>query len=344
MEELVNGERLIYVISEFWKALDHEIFSDFAKQKQKTIRKQNGLGIFDTQSPSDVLRHPIGRTMVEQSVTKIFLANPEAVREEYVDGFGLSEAEFDIVRKPRRPGRPALPGQARPQQRDLRARPRRARRLRHGPLGDDRQRRPARRHPGTRRRRPVGVASPPRPEVQDRKIQHRAGEPHEAGIFTLVAAPCCALGVDSVYAQFVKGNEAVTVMPDGSKQVETPPLPPASLGQAVPRRASGLRGRRLEDGRDRRAACMECTEFYARPGTCRASTYGTREASRVCGSSSHKSPVAAMPVPDLASKCVSTEGAAVRRGSVGRRADVHLDRHRSSTSSSAPTCWAWSRR
>ena len=73
MDELVNGERLIYVIAEFWKALDNEFFSDFAKQKQKTIRKQNGLGIFDTQSPSDVLRHPIGRTMVEQSVTKIFL-------------------------------------------------------------------------------------------------------------------------------------------------------------------------------------------------------------------------------------------------------------------------------
>jgi len=98
MEELVDGGRLIYVISEFWKALDHEAFSDFAKQKQKTIRKQNGLGIFDTQSPSDVLRHPIGRTMIEQSVTKIFLANPEAVREEYVEGFGLSNAEFDIVR------------------------------------------------------------------------------------------------------------------------------------------------------------------------------------------------------------------------------------------------------
>ena len=98
MQELVNGERLIYIISEFWKALDHPIFSDFAKQKQKTIRKQNGLGIFDTQSPSDVLNHAIGRTMVEQSVTKIFLANPEAVRDEYVEGFGLSEAEYDIVR------------------------------------------------------------------------------------------------------------------------------------------------------------------------------------------------------------------------------------------------------
>ncbi len=98
MEELVTGERLIYVISEFWKALDHEIFSDFAKNKQKTIRKQNGLGIFDTQSPSDVLSHAIGRTMVEQSVTKIFLANPDALREEYVEGFGLSQAEFEIVR------------------------------------------------------------------------------------------------------------------------------------------------------------------------------------------------------------------------------------------------------
>jgi type IV secretion system protein VirB4 len=98
MGELVNGERLIYVISEFWKALDNDIFSDFAKQKQKTIRKQNGLGIFDTQSPSDVLRHPIGRTMVEQSVTKIFLANSEALREEYVDAFGLSDAEYEIVR------------------------------------------------------------------------------------------------------------------------------------------------------------------------------------------------------------------------------------------------------
>lgn len=98
MDELVNGQRLIYVISEFWKSLDHEAFSEFAKKQQKTIRKKNGLGIFDTQSPSDVLSHPIGRTMVEQSVTKIFLANPEAVPEEYMAGFGLSQAEFDMVR------------------------------------------------------------------------------------------------------------------------------------------------------------------------------------------------------------------------------------------------------
>jgi len=31
-------------------------------------------------------------------VTKIFLANPEAVREEYVEGFGLTEAEYETVK------------------------------------------------------------------------------------------------------------------------------------------------------------------------------------------------------------------------------------------------------
>ena len=42
--------------------------------------------------------------MVEQSVTKIFLPNPEALRDEYVEGFGLSEAEFEIVRTLRSQG------------------------------------------------------------------------------------------------------------------------------------------------------------------------------------------------------------------------------------------------
>ena len=73
-------------------------FAEFARDKQKTIRKQNGLGIFDTQSPSDILKHANGRTLIEQSVTKICLANPDAQFDEYVDGFGLTAAEYEIVR------------------------------------------------------------------------------------------------------------------------------------------------------------------------------------------------------------------------------------------------------
>ncbi len=97
-ERLIDGRPFIYIMEEFWKPLLDNHFSDFALNKQKTIRKQNGLGIFVTQSPSDVLTSPIGRTMVEQSVTQIFLPNPRADRLDYVDGFKLTEAEFEVVR------------------------------------------------------------------------------------------------------------------------------------------------------------------------------------------------------------------------------------------------------
>ncbi len=98
-ESLIDGRPFMYVMEEFWKPLMDEHFSDFALNKQKTIRKQNGLGIFVTQSPADVLRHPIGRTMVEQSVTQIYLPNPRADRADYVDGFKLTEAEFEVIRE-----------------------------------------------------------------------------------------------------------------------------------------------------------------------------------------------------------------------------------------------------
>jgi type IV secretion system protein VirB4 len=97
-ESLIDGRRFIYVMTEFWKRLGDAVFTDFAKNKQKTIRKQNGLGIFDTQSPADVLSSDIARALVEQTATFLFLPNPRADHDDYVNGFKLSEAEFNIVR------------------------------------------------------------------------------------------------------------------------------------------------------------------------------------------------------------------------------------------------------
>lgn len=97
-EGLINGAPFIYFMEEFWKPLQDEYFADFAFNKQKTIRKQSGLGVFVTQSPSDVLTHRIGKTMVEQSVSQIYLPNPKADRDDYIGGFKLTEAEFAIVR------------------------------------------------------------------------------------------------------------------------------------------------------------------------------------------------------------------------------------------------------
>ena len=98
MDGLVNGEPLIYHVAESWKALGDPVFAPFVKHKQKTIRKQDGLGIFDTQEVADLLSNENGRTMIEQSVTKLILPNSDADPRDYMEGLGLTQAEFDLVR------------------------------------------------------------------------------------------------------------------------------------------------------------------------------------------------------------------------------------------------------
>ncbi|MFL6593480.1 MAG: VirB4 family type IV secretion/conjugal transfer ATPase [Luteimonas sp.] len=98
LEALIDGRRLIYVMDEFWKILDGAGgLKEFARNKQKTIRKQNGLGIFATQSPEDALASDIAAALVEQTATMVLLPNPNASRSDYVDGLKLSEAEYQVV-------------------------------------------------------------------------------------------------------------------------------------------------------------------------------------------------------------------------------------------------------
>ena len=51
-----------------------------------------------------MLASPIARTLVEQTPTKVLFPNLEAQREEYVDGFGLSEREFELIGRELTPG------------------------------------------------------------------------------------------------------------------------------------------------------------------------------------------------------------------------------------------------
>lgn len=121
----------------------------------------------------------------------------------------------------------------------------------------------------------------------------------------LVAA-CASLAVVSIpsQAQFVKGNEAVRVMPDGSKRVETPPLP-SGLAPPCPAARAGCAGggwKMVETDK----GLVECTEFYARPHTCRTSTYGSEKRARLWIVKT-KSQWMQCQYPDLGSKCVSTK-------------------------------------
>jgi hypothetical protein len=106
-------------------------------------------------------------------------------------------------------------------------------------------------------------------------------------------------------AQFVKGNEAVRVMPDGTKKVETPPLPSTTLAAPCDAdkpacTASGWRMVETADG------LRECTEIYARPGTCRSSTFGTEKRPRLWIVKTRGQWMQCQ-FPDIGSKCVSTK-------------------------------------
>ncbi len=98
VEQKLDGRPTIIVVDEGWKALDDDVFVARIKDWEKTIRKRNGIVGFCTQSASDALESRISATIIEQSATQIFLPNPKAKAAEYMEGFGLSRHEFELVR------------------------------------------------------------------------------------------------------------------------------------------------------------------------------------------------------------------------------------------------------
>ena len=118
---------------------------------------------------------------------------------------------------------------------------------------------------------------------------------------------CAALTAASTLslAQFVKGNEAVKVLPDGTRRVETAPLPATGpINNSRPCSATAGCNAGPWHMVETAAGLRECTEAYARPSTCRASSYGTTKLSRLwvvkLGSNWLQ-----CQFPDLGSKCVN---------------------------------------
>ncbi|WP_423605587.1 VirB4 family type IV secretion/conjugal transfer ATPase [Sphingomonas sp. MS122] len=98
VEERLDGSAAIIVVDEGWKALDDDVFVRRIKDWEKTIRKRNGIVGFATQSAQDALESRIASAIIEQAATQIFMANPKARAADYIDGFGLTEHEYELVR------------------------------------------------------------------------------------------------------------------------------------------------------------------------------------------------------------------------------------------------------
>lgn len=104
VEQLIDGRRMVCWVDEFSKALADPDFQSFADNAPKTWRKLNGALCVATQTASAVIGSPIARTIVEGTATKIFFPNPEAASKDYIDGFGLSEREFKLIKEQLEPG------------------------------------------------------------------------------------------------------------------------------------------------------------------------------------------------------------------------------------------------
>ncbi|MEP1834250.1 MAG: VirB4 family type IV secretion/conjugal transfer ATPase [Hyphomonas sp.] len=98
VDQRLDGNPAIIVIDEGWKALDDEVFARRIKDWEKTIRKRNGIVGFATQNAQDALESSIAGAIMEQSATQIFMVNPKARAEDYINGFGLSQHELDLVK------------------------------------------------------------------------------------------------------------------------------------------------------------------------------------------------------------------------------------------------------
>ncbi|MDT3268703.1 VirB3 family type IV secretion system protein [Pseudomonas amygdali pv. morsprunorum] len=97
--QLLDGRRMVIFLDEFWKWLGDVAFKGFVYDKLKTIRKLNGMVIPATQSPDEVLKSDIARAVIEVCGTAFYLANPNAIYAEYVDGLGVTPEAYRIIKK-----------------------------------------------------------------------------------------------------------------------------------------------------------------------------------------------------------------------------------------------------
>jgi type IV secretion system protein VirB4 len=104
IETLLDGRPLVAWIDEFSKLIGTEEFAELAADGTKTWRKRNAVMAFATQTPGDILASPVARALVEQTPTKILFPNPDAALADYVEGMGLTDREWALLRQELTPG------------------------------------------------------------------------------------------------------------------------------------------------------------------------------------------------------------------------------------------------
>ncbi|MDR0457057.1 MAG: hypothetical protein LBH20_10295 [Treponema sp.] len=90
----------LLVLDEAWLFLKNETFADKIAEWLKVLRKKNVYVVFATQDVADVAKSPLKTTIMQQCLTKIYLADPSAqtpvMRDVYLS-FELSDSEISLI-------------------------------------------------------------------------------------------------------------------------------------------------------------------------------------------------------------------------------------------------------
>jgi len=100
VEKKFDGRFTLLILDEAWLFLKNETFADKIGEWLKVLRKKNVYVIFATQDVADVAKSPLKTTIIQQCLTKIYLADPSASTPSMMEvyrSFGLSDSEISLM-------------------------------------------------------------------------------------------------------------------------------------------------------------------------------------------------------------------------------------------------------
>jgi type IV secretion system protein VirB4 len=100
IEKKFDGRLTLLVLDEAWMFLRNETFAEKIMEWLKVLRKKNVFVVFATQDVADVEKSPLKTTIIQQCLTKIYLADPNAVSPGMIDvyrAFGLTDTEIELI-------------------------------------------------------------------------------------------------------------------------------------------------------------------------------------------------------------------------------------------------------
>lgn len=94
----LEGRCGIIFLDEGWLALQDDYFKTIINDLSRTPRKKNNCFGLATQAAQDTSLSAIQAPINEAAVCKIFFPNPSADRKTYIEGFGLTDREFELIK------------------------------------------------------------------------------------------------------------------------------------------------------------------------------------------------------------------------------------------------------